>query len=473
MDNERNIQLTVVRPPEDDDEIRIDLSAIFDGMKRFLVLWLALAVALGAIAGSASLWRQTSAYAGDAMALISRDGAAEITKIQSASVVENALNTLGFDLEKLDKVRTNIKIESVMSDEAYERRTLYYNLLSKSANMEAVRSLLDTEDTVTRYIISLNYDKVGCTREEGIELLNEILNAYRRYIEDTYNYNMAMGSSVNVVDYHEYDYAEAANIFSETLDEIGTYLSAVQRSDESSFRSTRTGYTFGDLSRTATMLKDIELDRVTSYITINSVTANDPTGEISHYEWLIENLERRRTVAEAKIASLTESIESYEKDPVIIMAGESGAAASSADTPDNYDRMIQEKLDTQQTISGYTRTISYYESVIEGFRTSGTVAQRDIDTVEAYLASLSEKINKLIQDVNTTADEYYETAAFVNTLRVLVPAMAEANTLSVPELAKTVGIVEGVLLVAYLGAAVVYGLKKANPRKEPEAPKHE
>ncbi len=469
VEGDRNIQLTVVQPPEDEDEINIDLSAIGDGMKRFLVLWLALAVAFGAIAGGVTLRWQAVRYAGDAMALIARSGVAEITKIQSPTVVEDALNMLGLELEMLDSVRTSIRIESVMSDKAYDQRTLYYNLLTKSANLDAVRSLLDTEDDVTRYIVALNYKDVGCTREEGIELLSELLNAYRRYIENTYNYNMPMGSSVNVIDYREYDYAEAANIFAEALDDIQWYLAAVERSDASDFRSNETGYTFGDLANIAEMLKDIELDRVTSYITINSVTANDPSREISHYEWLIENLERRRTVQEARLQSLAESIETYEKDPIILVAGEENTLEKDPDEQDNYDSMIEEKLNTQREISGYTRTIRYYESVIEGFRTTGTVSQRDVEKVEGYLASLNEKLNQLIRDVNATADEYYEKATFANTLRVLVPAMAEENTLSVSGLALNVGIVEGALLVAYLGAAVIYGLKKANPRKEQTA----
>ena len=470
MESERNIQLTVIRPPEENDEIQIDLATIFDGLKRFFVLWLAFAVALGTIAGASGLLWQNWAPVGDAMALIgySGNGEYDATKLQSPNVVEAAINMLGVDLRKLDKIRTCIKIEGVMSDEAYDRRTLYYNLLSKSSNMEAVRSLLDTDDNVTRYIVSFDYKEAGFTREEGITFLNELISAYRKYFKETYNYNMPMGNSVNVIDYRDYDYAEAAHIFSETLDDIESYLTAVSRSDTGEFRSSKTGYTFNDLTHIASMLEDIELDRVTSYITIHSVTANDPAGQISHYEWLIESLVRRRTVQEAKLESLQSSIAAYEKDPVIFVAGEAGATqVSESDALDNYDMMIREELDTQQTISGYTRTISYYESVIEGFRTTTSVAQRDIDKVEGYLESLNEKINQLIRDVNVTADEYYDKAAFANTVRVLVPALAETPSL-LGEPLKFVAVTEAVLMVIYLAVAVVYGLEKSNPRKKPQ-----
>ena len=80
MDDERNIQLTVIRPPEEDGtEVRIDLAKIFGYLKRFFVLWLALAVVLGSFAVAVSSWRRNVTYIGDAMALItySYDGASK------------------------------------------------------------------------------------------------------------------------------------------------------------------------------------------------------------------------------------------------------------------------------------------------------------------------------------------------------------------------------------------------------------
>ena len=73
MKEETNkIQLTVIQPSEADaGEIRIDFSAILEGMKRLLAVWLALSVALGALAAGLALAFQNFFYIGDAQALIS------------------------------------------------------------------------------------------------------------------------------------------------------------------------------------------------------------------------------------------------------------------------------------------------------------------------------------------------------------------------------------------------------------------
>ena len=482
MDDERNIQLTVIRPPEEDEnEIRIDLVKIFGFCKRFFVLWLAAAVALGAIVLAVSAWRQDVTYIGDTMALITytSNGAErgldpngeklDPAKLQSPTVVEAAFNQLGISLKMLDKVRTNLTVEGLMSDESYNRRTLYNNMLSKSGsvNMELVRALLNTESNSTKFIVSFDYLRAGYSRQEGIELLNAILDAYRKDFEETYNINVALGSSLNVVDFSEYDYAEAIAIFSESLDGIEAYLNSLKSSDQAEFRSNVTGSTFDDLLQRITTLRDIDLDQAASYITSNAVTRNGAEREISHYEWQIDELTRQKTVQEAKLASLTESIAAYEKDPVIYMSGDENTPASESET-DYYDQLIEEKLDTQSQISRYMRTIRFYQSEIEVLRSDRAVSQQTKDRADAYLESLNQSVNQLLTDVKTTADEYYSKAAFTKTVQVLVPAMAEKPSITSGNMMKNLMVTEGLLLVLYLGVSVIGGIRASNRKDIPD-----
>ena len=481
MDDERNIQLTVVHPPqEDENEVRIDLSLIFGYCRRFFVLWLATAVAFGAIVLAVVAWRQDVTYIGDAMALIaySYDGAAaglapdgkklDPSKLQSPSVVESAFDELGIGMEKMDNVRTNLKIEGLMSDEAYSRRVLYNNMLSKSnsVNMDLINSLLNMESGATKYIVSFDYNHAGFSREKGVELLNAILNAYRKEFEESYNYNVALGSSLQVVDYKDYDFAEAVTIFSDCLDNIENYLDNLKSGDGTGFRSNQTGSTFDDLLVRVSTLRDIDLDQAASYITSNAVTRNGAAREIAHYEWLIEDLNRQKTVLETKLASLSESIAAYEKDPVTFFASGDSSVKMSEGATDYYDSMVKDKLDTQQQISRYLRTIRFYQSEIEKLRSEHSVTPQMKDRADTYLASLNEAINQVIDDVKTTADEYYSKASFSKTVQTLVPAMAEAPSITGGDLKMSMIAVEGVLLVLYLGASVVLGIKASNAKED-------
>ena len=224
------------------------------------------------------------------------------------------------------------------------------------------------------------------------------------------------------------------------------------------------------MSQIASLLRDIDLDRVSSYIVIHSVSAYDADTEISYYEWLIENLTRQRNVERTRLASLTDSIDSYEKDSLVIFSGQENSTASdSEDINHNYDAMITEKLASQARIAAYTRSISYYQSVIEGFQTSGGASgSEEIEQVRQYLEDLNGAIGQLIQNITLTVNDYYQTAAFSNQARTLVPATSESVSLISGTTVKIVLATQGILFLLYFAAACVLGIRESNPvRNEP------
>lgn len=473
MDEEKNIRLTLFQPPEEaEEEISIDFYLIWDYVRRFFSLWLALAVALGSIAGAAGIGIGRYFGEKEAVALVGfSDVTSNIEEISSQSVVEDALHSLGYDTSNVQSVRENLSFRGVLPEKYLDQRTLFNKLLEKNSNLEVVNTLLDAEYEPSSYIVSLNYREAGYSREDGIELLYAILDAYLEYFNNNYNESIAMGSAVNVVDYTEYDYAEAVSIFSSTLDTLSDYIDSIQGEDTGSFRSVTTGYTFADLSRTLTMLKQVDLDRVSSYVQVNSVTVYGADYVISHYDWLIENTRRLRAVQETKLASLTESIQAYEKDPVIFAVSEGNTlAATQADVNAYYDSMIQQKLETQRVISTYDRMINYYESMIAGFRENANVRPENVAKTTEYLSQLNSKLNQLIEDVKQTVDEYYDTAAYTDRVRILMPPVAEGSGDVKRNLMLYVGVTEAVLLLGYFGYAAICGIRAANPRKNEEKP---
>ena len=248
------------------------------------------------------------------------------------------------------------------------------------------------------------------------------------------------------------------NIFSTALDNVRNYLNDMAAKDSSTngFRSVESGFSFQDLLRDVQILRDVNLDWVSSYVVIHSVSSNDAETEISYYEWLIENLERQRSVEVSRLSSLTKSIEEYVKDPILVAVQDGNSViANMEDSNANYDTMITEKLDTQARIASFNRSISYYESVIEGFRSGEASRPEDIQKVETYLADLNEKLNTLFENVSKTADEYYVRVAFSDRVRVLMPPSSQE-----PEMVSTMTLLAGigtvaVVLFLYLLMAVV------------------
>lgn len=451
LEDEKNVRLTVVGLGGEEDDI-IDFGILGKQVKRLFALWLCFALGFGALSGAVALAVQRFILTEDIKALVSfadSDATYDIRKIKSPAVVESALNEMNWNILELERVRNAIHIGGVIPDGAYDEMSMFYNIVSKGNSETAVHSLLNSSFSVSRYVISFDYSEAKFSLDEGVTFMNALLESYQNYFTKTYNYNTSMGNALGAVDYKDYDYAEAVNIFSTALNDVTSYLAAVQESATATFRSVETGFTFQDLARTASTLRGIDLDRISSYIVIHSVSSFDAETEISYYQWLIENLTRERTIQRTRLASLTRSIEEYEKDPVLIAVQDRGSVvADMEDLNGSYDSMIQEKLSVQATIASYSRSISYYESVIEGFMNGQDPAPENIAKVESDLAVLSEKINLLIQNATKTVDEYYERAAFANRIRVLIPATGKHASF----------ITKTVVLIVFVVEALIFGL---------------
>ena len=476
MGDDKNVLLTVIHKDEEEhDAFVVDMEAIWKRLKRLFALWLCLAVSIGSLSGAASLFSQNFLLEQKAKALITFGGGQsyDINKVKSPSVMEDALNTMGIDIEELSDFQKAVTIQSVIPSQAYERMSMYYDMLSKSAEpLEVVEALLNIDYGISRYIVAFDYKEAHISRNDGIAFLNTLLRTYQDYCAFNYNYNVSLRNPLSTIDYHDYDYAEAVNIFSNTLSNISGYLSDLNSGSGASFRSTQTGFTFQDLSRVVSLLRNVDLDRVSSYIIIHSISRYDAETEISYYNWLIEDLTRRRAVQRTRLASLSDSIDTYDKDSLVIIASQDGGSvvSGSGDLNANYDAMINEKLSTQATIASCTRSISYYESVIEGFQNSGASSNpADVERVDEYLRILNESVNQLIRNVSLTANEYYEKIAFANEIRVLVPATAEKIPLISSLALKIVIVVEVLLFMLYLAYAFVLGIRDSNVSRKEES----
>ena len=476
MEEDKNVFLTILNDSRDDadEELKVDFGLIGKHAKRLFALWLCLAFGLGCLSGACGLLSQKVLEECVAKALISSHGSYDVTRIKSPAVLEEALNELGLDILDAEKFRNAVEISGVIPSAAYERLSMYYDMINKNgANMDlsSLDALLNAEYSISQYTVSFHYRDAGLAQQEGVAFLNALLRAYRNYCVKVYKHDISMGNSLGVIDYREYDYAEAANIFNNTLSTITSHLSSLEDA-AGSFRSTDTGLTFQDLRRTASVLKNIDLDRISSYIVIHSVSENDAETEIAYYRWRIEQIEQRRNVQRTRFYALEDSINNYRKDDILIINGVNGnsVVSSPTDVNANYDSMIQDKLDAEAAISSSTRSIRYYESVIEGFETAeATSKPEDNAFVRESLKILNEKVNQLISNVNRTANEYYETVAFVDEVRVLIPPTSEVPPLITMTTVKIVLAVEALLFFGYMGMASVSGLREANPPKKEQS----
>lgn len=488
MSEEKNISLILKQPEDESETVTISFGSIFRQMKRYLLVWIVLAAVLAMLTTSFVFLFSGRIVTSSITALVSfnysgiesgkaPDGSTfDVNKIKSPNVIENALDDVGESSSLSENIRSNISIKGIIPDDALDKISLYQSVYSQggSAALDAVNSLLAIGYYPSYYVINFDYAAAGITIDDGKKILDRILENYQDYFFRTYGYNEALGSSVVAVDYKDYDYPEAVDVFDSTLDSLKQYVQKLSNDDTTNFRSNETGYTFSDLLTTIDTVKSADLDALSSYITINNIT-NDKEMLLTYYQYRIEEMERERKVSQSELDSVTNSINEYEKDTLLVFGNGNGAENGETtyqQASEKYDELINQKIEIQDSVSRCSQRIEYYKDRISAMNENSGTVKVDSEEVEKELSSLYDKIKDLIDVTNKTADEYYETVTFANAYNILVPATGNAPQVTAGGLAMPILIIEAVLFVLYLGVsfirAIVLDNRASKKKKESE-----
>lgn len=485
MSEEKNISLILKQPEDESETVTISFGSIFRQMKRYLLVWIVLAAVLAMLTTSFVFLFSGRIVTSSITALVSfnysgiesgkaPDGSTfDVNKIKSPNVIENALDDVGESSSLSENIRSNISIKGIIPDDALDKISLYQSVYSQggSAALDAVNSLLAIGYYPSYYVINFDYAAAGITIDDGKKILDRILENYQDYFFRTYGYNEALGSSVVAVDYKDYDYPEAVDVFNSTLDSLEQYVQKLSNDDTTNFRSNETGYTFSDLLTTIDTVKSADLDALSSYITINNIT-NDKEMLLTYYQYRIEEMERERKVSQSELDSVTNSINEYEKDTLLVFGNGNGAENGETtyqQASEKYDELINQKIEIQDSVSRCSQRIEYYKDRISAMNENSGTVKVNSEEVEKELSSLYDKIKDLIDVTNKTADEYYETVTFANAYNILVPATGNAPQVTAGGLAMPILIIEAVLFVVYLGVSFIRAIvldNRANKKKK-------
>ncbi len=454
---------------EDENEIIISFSGIVRQLKRFLLIWLAVSIIIGLLIPvgyavfASDQHKNLSAlvsfnYDGIEKGKAPDGSTFDPYSIKNPAVIEKALTSLGNDLTELESIRQGISIEGIVPADAQDKITMYKSIYEQG-NLNAGEKMLEVKVNPTQFKVTFNYSQTTFAGQDAVELFNTILTCYSEYFFETYGFNQALGSAVNVLDYTDYDYAQAIDVFDSTLSTLQDYVNTLSKEDTTRFRSTTTGYTFSDLSNSITTIKDVDLDVISSYVTVNTVT-KDKTTLLAYYNYRIENLKRQKKIAEDELKSVTESLEKYEKDTIIIY-GDNQDTSEYTQASAAYDNLITRKINAQKSVSTYAQQIDQFEKRVADLNGKAAANKSKMEKVESDLEALSKKVNDLLKKVNDTANEYYETVYLSNAYSILVPASTSAlvTTKSIIKASmEPLLILEALVFVVYFGVAFLTAL---------------
>jgi len=484
INDEKNRQhylnVTLENEKEKEDEIIISFSSIIWQLKRFLLIWLAATIVIGLLVPtgyavfSSDQHKNLSAlvsfnYDGIEKGKAPDGSTFDPYSIKNPAVIEKALTSLGQELTQLEAIRQGISVEGIIPADAQDKITMYKSIYEQGS-LNAGEKMLEVKVNPTQFRVYFNYSGTEFEGRDAVELFNTILTCYSEYFFETYGFNQALGSAVTALDYTEYDYAQAVDVFDSTLSTLQDYVNNLSNEDTTRFRSTVTGYTFSDLSKSISTIREVDLDVISSYITVNTVTKDKAT-LLAYYNYRIENLERSKKISEDELKVVTDAIEKYEKDTIIIY-GDNQDTSEYTQASAAYDNLITRKINAQKSVSTYAQRIDQFQKRVSELNGKNVANNSKMEKVEADLETLSTKVNKLLKEVNDTANEYYETVYLSNAYSILVPATtsALATTKSIIKAAmEPLLILEALLFVVYFGVAFVLALVTENKKKKTTA----
>lgn len=489
--DERNLNITLKNQSNDKDDIIVSISTVFRKLRKYVLIWLVVAaIVFALIFGSTTINTMHRKPTLTALVSFTYDGiekgldpaGQDFNKemIKNPVVIERALTRLELPLDDLDNIRHSIDIDGIIPADTMSKILTYKNVYenANSNNLQAAQSMLDVPIFPTEYKVSFNYAGTSLNRKTAVEVINAILEEYKDYFFDIYGYNETLGSSVTALDISSYDYTEAIEVLRTSLDTLSKYVQQLSKDDITRFRSSVTGYTFDDLYEAVETVKSIDLDKVSSYINVNNLT-KDKNASIAYYEYRINELGRKQTSTEEQLKSVKESINSYEKDQIIIFGnGTDNTDTQSTQKSEQYDLMIAQKLTLTNDLANIKQNISYYTERRDALKKSTSNSADKIEQVDKQLEDVNAKITNLIENVKLTADDYYENVTFQNAYNILVPASnTMSSTLSVVmNNVKTPLILgEGAVFALYFMIAFIEAIKTDYDKRkkkatEPETP---
>lgn len=442
----------------------LSLKTLFERLKKFFVIWLVAALIIGVLNVGYSFGVKVLTGSVETVVNFSFDGIEsgvdpngnkfDVNSMKSEKLVQAAADELGLEIDA-GHILNYISIDGIVPANVISRIT-NYNSIFASDDIKTSRYIQETTYYPTQYKISIECHEAGLSKKESADLLNKLTEKYYTEFYNTYGYNISLESAVRSIDYNDYDYAEAVDVFSASLGSLQNYIRELASGDKTRFRA-ENGYTFADISSSIDTVRNEDLEWISSYILLNNVTKDKKT-LIENYKFKIEELTRTKAIADDTVKSVDESIEVYEKNAILIYNGSSdGGNAEINRSSETYDNLISQKLSAQSTSASCDQKIKQYEDRIKSLET-GKSDKADNEIVEQKFEDISAKIDTLLATANETAAEYYEKYYLGNAYTVIYPAatsFSKTFVSAVKDSMRNIVMFELILTAVYLAVSTV------------------
>ncbi len=196
-----------------------------------------------------------------------------IADIKSDEVLQNALAILGDDSLSVDSVKGRITIDAKMPISAIEQ------------TRAAIASGSTYNYNPSEFDVYYSQNK-KLSKNNTVDFLDALSQAYYEYFISTYSDKNIILEFDGADDFDDYDYYEIFIVLENKINSMISYLGSHQE-ENTTFRSSKTGYSFENLITMLLNLRDKDLEKYRAYV-VQYKISKDHSDFIGKQKYLIE-----------------------------------------------------------------------------------------------------------------------------------------------------------------------------------------
>lgn len=442
---ERQIQL-VVNPPQDDDDT-INLGNVFHNMKvkRRIYAWLlVLCLAVGLCAplllyqftkpqltvSSIAVLRydvpvkelvngeyvvpENPEYV-PVTDLTAPDGEPlDLNQITSSFVLQSALNGLSLSRPvSAAQLRSNLRIQTILTEESRRTQEALAGL-AEAKNAEAYNRLESAKMKYqNRFIVSLSNGfgeedsrvRTELKDDELKQVLNRVLTAYNDYLVKTYADVKVPEDKFSAIDIGELDILESLDQLRTGIDSLTDYIDEKPETVRT-YRSASTGRSLEDWEETLKTFRNINVDYLYTMVSENAVT-RDKTALLTTWKYQLRNTQNELDQLNAEIEETRKILDTYQNDNIYVSMQESDDTRSTKAATEYYNRLVLQQADSYHKAQELNQIALDYEDRIR--RMESAEGTEVTEAVEEELArslstaqSLYDRVREHMEEIFTS-----------------------------------------------------------------------
>jgi len=360
----------------------------------------------------------------------------DIQQLKSPYVIESALEELSLTNSgvKLDEIRRNIDITSIIPDEISK--------LAETMIKQGQEYVYYPNEFKVTYKVNKAF-----SYNQGIQLIETIIIKYKEYFYTLYADVKTIENTIGTLDFSTYDYPDIVDVISTQIEGIHEFLEE-KNEEDSNFRSSETGYSFADLNRSFDILRTVDATKLASLVNANTLT-KDRDRLIKDYEYKVKRMELEMAKKSSEAEEARRLMDQFKKEDYVLIPDATRSELKTENPSSYYNTLAEIAITASVEAASIKHEIEYYKNEIERLKAVTEVNNSKlIEEADNLIESIKTKMIDLINKTNDTLSNYYA-YKYGKSIRQIAPAemVTGMNVLMNLAIAFVIGIMVGVFTV--------------------------